>query len=124
MKYSITIEGETKAELWDTIYVFPNYDEWKSTIDFLTSYCNYDSKTITNIRPWWQWRLEWNGALRFEFMCWTDAYYSDEIRFWFIEWSYNRFYYKKEDAEKEKQQRIDNFTKRFKEMVESKSIKK
>lgn len=105
MKYTVTIEGETKWEIGDKIYVFSPWSD-KPTMEDLKRYCNYEIEHITAIRPWIQWRLEWHWAIRFEYMCWANAYYGEDIFSFFKEWSFQRFYFNKEDAEKENEQRI------------------
>lgn len=113
MKYSITIKWETKCELWDCLYVFPIPNEIKS-IDDLKSYCNYEEKIITAIKPMLHQKVDWNWAIRFEFLCWTDAHYSDDIADFFKEWSFRRIYYKKKDADKEARQRLESVTSKLK----------
>lgn len=111
MKYSITIEWETKIEVGDAIYVFKGREsEGETKLSDLENYCNYEEKTVTAIKPMLYKQPNWDWAIRFEFMCWTDAYNSDNIFSFFKEWSYQNFYYSKEHAELEKAQRIKSVT--------------
>ena len=117
MKYSITIEWETKAELGDKIYVFPEYQD-ELSIGTIEKYCKYEEKIITAITPCLLNRLHWNWALRFEFATkWWDAFYSDNILNDFTESHFNRCYYRMEDAEKEREQRIISLKKRIEELI-------
>lgn len=113
MKYTIAIEWETKSEVGDILYVFPTYSE-NPTLSEIQKYFTYEEKIITAIKPKLHQNIDWNWALIFEFMTWTDAYYSDNIQVAFREWSFHRVYFNKDDAEKEKQQRIESIEKRLK----------
>lgn len=123
MKYSITIEWDTKKEIGDFLYVFPAYPQEEMTLEKIAHYCSYKEVVIDAIKPKLHQNINWNGALIFEYMCWIAAYYSDDIAVSFHKNSYRRVYYNKEDADEERAQRIESIHQKLKSFTSERGNK-
>ena len=115
MKYTLTLEADCPKEIWDSIYLFKDWN----IID-------YEEKIITWIKFE---RWAWNDEAKFEYSAWDWYYYSDKFypnlenkdyyeRIWNMKhywdlgktviWHHSYFnnFYTKEWAELQKQWRI------------------